>query len=121
MRLDQLDVFTVQAEGLKFAVRLNWGEFRKLVEVSTKARAKANDGDGDANDDTDDALAEMTETLRGHIIGVEGLTEDDGAGGERAVAWQPDMVYRLSPRIVQAVFSQILRPGAQRQAGDPLA
>ena len=111
MRLDQIDVTTIVVDDLKLAVRLTWGDFRKLVSAAK-----------DPTEETaDDALEEMTETLRKHIIGAEGLTEVDAEGNEQAVAWQPEMVDRLSPQRVQAIFAQIIRPGSGRQAGDPLA
>jgi len=111
MRLDQIDVTTIVVDDLKLAIRLTWDEFRKLVSTSK-----------DVTEETaDDGLEEMTQALRRHIIGVEGLTDVNADGEEKPVAWQADMVGRLSPQRIMAIYRALCSPGAARQAGDPLA
>ena len=119
MRLDNIDVFSVEVADLCFAVRMTWPEWRRLVDtakdVPTDAEAEGAESRADA------ALDEWRETIRKHVIGVSGLTEDDGEGGEKAVAWSPDMTDKLSPALVQKLFVGICQPGIAKQVGDPLA
>jgi len=119
MRLDNIDVFTVEVEDLRFAVRMTWPEWRRLVDTTKEAPTDA--AEENAETRADAALDEWRDTIRKHVIGVAGLTEDDGEGGEKAVAWSPDMTDKLSPALVQKLFIGICQPGTAKQVGDPLA
>lgn len=125
MRLDQIDVFTVAVDDLRFAVRMTWAEWRKLVDVSTDVAVPTADDApevlADKQSKADAALDEWRDTLRKHVIGIEGLTDVDAEGVEHAVPWQADLVDKLGPLIVRTVFLGICQPGAARQVGDPLA
>lgn len=103
MQLGEISTLTV--EDLKVAVRIEWGELRNTIKSVNEANTNA------------EVMDAITEALKKHVVGIEGLT--DGKG--KALAWSAATLDKLPPWAVRDIYTALLDVASAPRANDPLA